>query len=168
MDCHEFNENLQVLLDGGAEWLSPVAKKHRESCADCRRLYTQMLQLQRAFRETPRPKLSSQAETLLARRIARQVTATATPVSTPSFWHGLRHHFKALRWERVFLAGGLVAAGLVIIFQLFKPDMTRMNDLRTANDMEILLEEHAMAMDSGIFEGTYQYANLVTTAGPEK
>lgn len=167
MKCQQFNETLQALLDGTLETLPSHAEMHMQSCKSCQVLYRQMLALQRAVRETSLPRLSPQGEAILTQRIAVKHAKFTRPVQMPSLWHTLLNIFTALRWVRVLLAGALVAAGLVIILQFIKPSTPEVTHRETGSDLEILLEEHTMAMDSGIFQGSTQYANFVSVSEEE-
>ncbi|MFQ5822573.1 MAG: hypothetical protein ACE5JB_00795 [bacterium] len=166
MKCQQFIENLQTMLDNSVETLPAAAERHRQSCESCRLIHTHMLNLQNAARKAPIPKLSSRAETLLTHRIVEKI-APRNKSAQPSFWYILSDIIKALRWERVFITGALITASLVIVLRLTKPNTPEATNVQTRNDIEILLEEHTMAMDSGIFQSNTQYANLVTTTEQE-
>lgn len=166
MDCQQFNKSFQTKLDGNRWTLPAAAERHCQICDSCRLLYTQMLELQKAIREAPEPKLSPHAETLLTHRIAEKI-APPKKSAQQYFWYGLSDIIKGLRWERVFLTSALATVSLLIILRLSQPDTLEVTNLQAGSDIEILLEEHAIAMENGIFQGTSHYANFLTTTEQE-
>lgn len=166
MDCQQFYKSLQTMLDSTVNTLPVAAEEHTLICESCRLLYTQMLELKSAVREAHKPKLSPRAERLLANRIAEKI-APPKKSAQQYFWYGLSDIIKGLRWERVFLTSALATVSLLIILRLSQPDTLEVTNLQAGSDIEILLEEHTIAMENGIFQGTSHYANFLTTTEQE-
>lgn len=167
MECRQFTDNLQSFLDRKTGELDVSAERHMRRCESCRILYAQMLKLQSAVREVPAQSLSAEAETLLLNRIAQRVPRKERS-ALESFWQVLAASRRAVRWQRVLITGAVATAGIIMILRLSNPSAPEATDLQAGNDIEILLEEHARAMDSGIFQGTSQYANVITTIEEER
>ncbi|MFQ5751845.1 MAG: hypothetical protein ACE5HI_07595 [bacterium] len=168
MDCQQFNQSLQKMLDGKVATLPQAAEKHKQSCESCQVLYIHMMELQATARKASQPEMSSRAETFIANRIALKITPPIRSAQTSSLWHSFLDIFTHLRWQRVFMVSSFVVAGFVLILQLLQPGRPDVNNYQAASDIDILLEEHARATDSGIFQSSYQYANIVTTTEQEQ
>ena len=167
MDCQQFNESLQSFLDGSLETLPAAANQHRQRCETCRLLHSQLLALRKAVQEAPKHELSPQAVNLITRSITNRIRYTLSSPSH-SFWQNLVDRFSAIRWQRVFFASAPVAIAILLILQVFKSPVPEPTILQADNDIEILLEEHAIAMENGIFHSSSQYANLITTTETEQ
>src|SRR5262245_44196668 len=69
MNCHEFQDWLQKLLDDGANYCPPEAAAHVAECAPCRELHSAARQLMNGLTALPRP----QAAPLLTQSIVAGV-----------------------------------------------------------------------------------------------
>ncbi len=167
MECQKFNESLQSVLDGNMETLPAAAQRHIQNCENCRLLYSQLLELRKAVQDAPKPELSPRAETLIARSITNRIRSSLASQSH-SVWQNLSDTITAIRWQRVLFASAPIAIGIILILQVFTTTVPEPTNLQVENDIEILLEEHTIAMENGIFHSTSQYANLITITETEQ
>lgn len=161
MKCNRFHDHLNEFLNGNTGKLPRLAERHKEECPRCERLHQTLISLQSVARQTPAHKLSRHSEKELIARIRRKEGRTASFVPAGSKG-SVSNLVRGLRWEPILLVGGLVTASVALFLRFSEPKMPEPASFRAEAEVQELLDEHARATDSGIFHGTYQYANIAT------
>ncbi|MCG8607833.1 hypothetical protein MJD09_22965 [bacterium] len=164
MDCHKFDEELERLLNDELGILPSRAEDHRKQCDRCETVYRESLSLRTLAREAATRRLDQWAENRLVNQIVDQAVPNSNQQALFPLWSGL---FAGLRWDRVLLASGLATALLASVLRLTEPKVNRPDPLQADAEIQELVEEHVMAMDSGIFQGTSQYAQFLKEADEE-
>jgi anti-sigma factor RsiW len=158
MDCHKFDEELQNLLNDESRELSSLADDHRRKCERCDLAYRELLSLRRLAREIATPRLDRRSEN----HLVKQIVGQAAPLRNQEpMFPLLSDLFAGLRWDRLLLAGGLATALLAVVLRLTEPKVQGPDPLQADAEIQEMVEEHVMAMDSGIFQGTSEYAKFI-------
>ncbi|RMG79578.1 MAG: hypothetical protein D6707_07895 [Bacteroidetes bacterium] len=157
MKCKEFEEILNQAMDAGHWQLSQKAEKHREDCQHCQEFYHSMIQLKNNLQQFPTPELSPSALRILSLNVLKKIRTTESRTKGIEV---LRDFFSSLRWERLLVTASLLLIGIFLAWKFFVTDM-RHNHLQTENDLEILMEEHALATENSIFYSTTAYTNVI-------
>lgn len=146
MKCSQFNEALQALLDGNLSQLPETASAHLQDCAACQRQYEQLTRLQKMTHELPVEALSETATNGLAQRVAAATWHPRQPRLQSLF-----DLFAGLRWRRVFPIGAVAVALVLLMLNLTGRKSSEIQETRATNELDLLLEEHALVMENSIF-----------------
>ena len=163
MVCRDFENHLQAMLDSKIDPLSSEMDRHRRSCSSCQLLHKEMVALRKALQQLPRPVLSLQAEIHLKRDVSKALRPS-TPVSQKHLLQTLADFLGTLRWGRVAITGLCAVVALLSIIELSTSQLTTNASLETPVDVDMLMEEHQMAIDSGIFPDNVQFSNIIASS----
>ncbi|RMD92144.1 MAG: hypothetical protein D6814_17335, partial [Calditrichaeota bacterium] len=75
MECHQFEEILQGVLDGTLEKLPAAAQVHLENCAICQKIHQESIELRNLLQQMPAPELNAAARNRLERAIHQRIMA---------------------------------------------------------------------------------------------
>ena len=165
MKCQQYTEILNVYLDGELRDVPEAAVKHAEICADCRLLTQQLATLRSAARTLPPADLSESGQATIISGVQNRIAAMRSRKHILHIF-GFSRFFAGLRWSRAFVAAALF--GLLVLSYVEYRDYRvslKNAELAAEEELEILLEEHALQTESGIFAtGTVSTRAVLTAA----
>lgn len=162
MDCQQYTEILNVYLDGELPELPHAAQAHAATCSHCSALVSQLTAIRKAAKMMQPKTLTEAAETTILARVQGKIAKTKSARRT----FGFATFSGGLRWSRAIFAAAIVGM-LIYTYFTFNGGQQIQQEATLAADqeIEILLEEHALQMESGIFQtGTVPARVMVTAA----
>ena len=161
MTCQHFGDLLQVVLDGELERLPAAAKRHMETCDACRATAAAFQQLRTAADELRLSSISAPIEAALYDRIERRIANAKMRQRSPLRFPTPR--FLPVKLQPI-LATAVVALVLLLAYVFLRPEHTAdQTALRSEDEIEVLLEEHTLQMESNLFQTTTLPSKLVST-----
>lgn len=148
MDCRHCQNILQVYFDGELEALPQAAEAHLHSCATCRRLREDLQQMRELARSTAPAELSAAGLEQITMRVRQHIRAEKT---APGRTRAILGWLPQLHWRRVLAAAVASVMLLIAASQVWQAQAPAGRELHAERELEILLEEHTLEMDSGIF-----------------
>lgn len=162
MDCRQYSDILNVLLDGEIQGLPTAALQHVETCAQCQALTSELESLSGAIKSFETFQLTQEGKSLLTTNVMRKINSSAQKESF-SLDNLIAEFLVGLRWRNV-LATVAVAIGVFWAVLQYRGEESPMNTaLMPEEEIEFLLEEHTLQMESSIFQSGALPTRVVAT-----
>jgi hypothetical protein len=167
MNCQHYSDILNVFLDGEIDHIPGAAKKHAETCQTCQALTQELLGLHKFAGRLEAAQLTPEGENAITARVATRIAASK---KSRRFSPGgaVTDFLAALRWRPV-LATVVAGVLLIVALQQFRGDEAAQKPVLQAEDeIEVILEEHALQMESGIFQTDAVPTRVVATVASSR
>jgi hypothetical protein len=162
MDCRQYSDILNVFLDGEIQGLPGAAKQHVETCAPCQSLTRELESLSSAIENFETFQLTREGKSLLTTKVMRTINSS---VRKKSFRVNnlMAEFFVGLRWRNVFATAAVAIVVFWAVLQYRGEELSTKTALMPEEEIEFLLEEHTLQMESSIFQSGALPMHIVAT-----
>lgn len=158
MTCEHFTEVLQSYLDGELDSLPHAAIEHTHACRRCQRLGDELIRIRQIAGDLAACRLSRKGEQAIIGRVQRRIAAVQ---KRPAM--GVLSWLPTQRWRPAL---GIAMVLLILIatyFTFFYRSGQEHTAFRPEDEIEVLLQEHTVQMESNLLQPAPLPSRVVTT-----